>query len=455
MKRPGKRWRVQMAYGRRHQVPWGISESAYSDLDLNQTYQYKAFGVPELGLKRGLKEQVVVAPYASLLAVALAPRETVQNLKRLAGLGLLQDYGYYEAIDFSRSPGRESERGVVVQAYMAHHQGMGFLSLTNFLQGNAIRRRFHGDPRVRAVEALLQERVPSSPPLHQISTREGAPSAKSLGEVAPSVSKFDTPHTGTPKTQLLSNGRYGLMITNAGGGYSRWGNCEITRWRSDRTQDPWGTFCYLQEADTDRVWANTYGPVGGKVEAYSVNFALDRAVFQRTDHGIQTKTEVVISPEDDVEIRRVTLVNRSLRTRRLNLTSYVELSMAPHNADRQHPAFNKLFIQTEALPQQQALLAHRRLRGIDDPPVYVAHRLTLKQAEDQTMQFETDRRRFIGRGRTLANPMGVLQGLSNSQGFVLDPILALRQGLTLKPGEVVQVSLILAAGEYAANRFCG
>ena len=438
---------TQMAYGRRRQVPWGISESAYSDLDLNQTYQYKAFGVPELGLKRGLEEQVVVAPYASLLALALAPRETVRNLKRLAGLGLLQDYGYYEAIDFSRSPGRESERGVVVQAYMAHHQGMGFLSLTNFLQGNSIRRRFHGDPRVRAVEALLQERVPSSPPLHQISTREGAPSAKSVGGVAPSASKFDTPHTGTPKTQLLCNGRYGLMITNAGGGYSRWGHNDLTRWRSDRTQDPWGTFCYLQESDAGRVWSNTYGPVGGKVEAYSVNFALDRAVFQRTDHGIQTKTEVVVSPEDDVEIRRVTLVNRSLRTRRLNLTSYVELSLAPHNADRQHPAFNKLFIQTEAVPQQQALLAHRRLRGTDDPPIYVAHRLTLNRAEDNPWQFETDRRRFIGRGRTLANPMGVFQGLSNSQGFVLDPILSLRQNLTLKPGEVVQVSLILAAGD--------
>ncbi len=300
---------------------------------------------------------------------------------------------------------------------------------------------------MRAVEALLQERIPSSPPLHQISTREGAPAAKSVGEVAPSASKFDTPHTRTPKTQLLCNGRYGLMITNAGGGYSRWDNREITRWRSDRTQDPWGTFCYLQEADADRVWSNTYGPVGGKVEAYSVNFALDRAVFLRTDHGIQTKTEVVVSPEDDVEIRRVTLTNRSLRTRRLSLTSYVELSLAPHNADRQHPAFNKLFIHTEAVAQQQALLAHRRLRGTDDPPIFVAHRLTLNRTEDQPWQFETDRRRFIGRGRTLANPMGVFQGLSNSQGFVLDPILSLRRNLTLKPGEVVQVSLILAAGE--------
>jgi cyclic beta-1,2-glucan synthetase len=438
---------IHIAYGRKRGVPWGISESAFGDLDLNKTYQYKAFGVPELGLKRSLEEKVVVSPYATLLALNVAPRESVQNLKRLVSLGLLNDYGYYEAVDFSRQPSREGERGVIVQAYMAHHQGMGFLSLTNFLHGNPIQRHFHADPRVRAVEPLLHERIPILPPLHYISTRERVSLAESVGEVAPSVNKFDTPHTTTPKTQLLCNGRYGLMITNAGGGYSRWGNFEITRWRSDRTQDPWGTFCYIHEADSDRVWSNTYHPVGGKVEAYSANFALDRAVFRRADNGIQTETEVVVSPEDDVEIRRVTLINRSGRTRRFNLTSYVELSLAPHNADRQHPAFNRLFIQTEAVPEQQALLAYRRPRAEDDPPIYVAHRLTLEHAEDEALQFETERRRFIGRGRTLANPMGVFQKLGNSQGFVLDPILSLRQGLSLGPGQRIQVTLVLAAGE--------
>jgi len=439
---------IHIDYARKRRVPWGISESAFGYLDLNETYQYKAFGVPGLGLKRGLEEEVVVAPYATLLAVNVAPRETVQNLKRLASLGLLNDYGYYEAMDFSRQPSRKGERGVIVRAYMAHHQGMGFLSLTNFLHGDPIQRRFHADPRVRAAEPLLHERIPIRPPLlHHISTRERVPSVTSVGEVAPSVSKFDTPHTSTPKTQVLCNGRYGLMVTNAGGGYSQWGSYEITRWRSDRTQDPWGTFCYIHEADSDRLWSNTYNPIGGKVEAYSVNFALDRAVFRREDNSIQTETEVVVSPEDDVEIRRITLINRSVRNRRLNLTSYVELSMAPHNSDRQHPAFNKLFIQTEAVPQHQALLAYRRPRNKDDLPIVVAHRFTLEPSEDETLRFETDRRRFIGRGRTLANPMGVFQELGNSQGFVLDPILSLRKSVTLNPGQRVQVSLVLAVGE--------
>jgi cyclic beta-1,2-glucan synthetase len=300
---------------------------------------------------------------------------------------------------------------------------------------------------VIAVEPLLHERVPVLPPLHLISTHERTPSQMSIGEIAPSVSKFDTPHTSTPKTQILSNGRYSVMVTNAGGGYSHWGDREITRWSSDLTRDPWGTFCYIHEHDSDRLWSNTYHPTDGKVKAYTAHFALGRAVFRRTDHGIQAETEVIVSPEDDVEIRRIVLTNRSIRTRRLDLTSYVELSMTSHNADRQHPAFNKLFIQTEALPEQETLLAYRRPRNQNDQPIYVAHRFTAERSEDEDFRFETDRRRFIGRGHTLRNPMGVFQELSSSEGFVLDPILSLRRSVTLGPGQRIQVSMVLAAGE--------
>ena len=450
---------AQIAYGRMRRVPWGISESAFGNMDLNKTYQYKAFGVPTLGLKRGLEEQVVVAPYATLLALNVAPSETVRNLKRLAGLGLLGDYGYYEAMDFSRQPQHDTgnqalKRGVIIKAYMAHHQGMAFLALTNFLQGDPFPRRFHSDSRVRAFESLLQERIPTLPPLHLISTRPSEPEFLGVDLAAMAGSTFTTPHTPTPKSLLLSNGRYGLMVTNSGGGYSQLGDRELTRWRSDQTCDAMGTFCYIHEADPDRVWSTAYHPAGGKVEGYSVDFALDRAVFRRTDNGIHTETEVIVSPEDDLEVRRITLVNHTNRARRLNITSYVELSMAPHNADRQHPAFNKLFIQTEALPEQQALLAYRRLRSEDEPPLFVAHCLTLHHSgtdnshtsHEKEFQFETDRGRFIGRGRTLVNPMGAAQEPGNSQGFVLDPILSLRRSLTLEPGQRIQLSLVLAAG---------
>jgi cyclic beta-1,2-glucan synthetase len=447
---------VQIAYGGRRQVPWGISESAFADLDLAKSYQYKAFGVPSLGLKRCLDEQLVVAPYATLLALNVVPRETVQNLKQLAGLGLLGDYGYFEAMDFSRQAQREPrtkplKRGVIIEAYMAHHQGMAFLALTNFLHDNPFPRRFHRDPRVRAFEALLQERIPTLPPLQLISTRPVLPALADEEQIAPAGITFHTPHTVTPRCLLLSNSRYGLMITNSGGGYSQWGGQEITRWRSDPTCDSLGTFCYIHETDTDRIWSASYHPVGGKPKEYSVEFGLDRAVFRRSDAGIQTQTEVTVSPEDDVEIRRITLINRSSRTCRLNLTSYVELSMAPHNADRQHPAFNKLFIQTEALDEQQILLAHRRPRSDSELPLYVAHCLNLPHSVDATVhdrqwQFETDRGSFIGRGRTPADPLGARQNLGNNQGFVLDPMLGIRRSLVLKPGQRTQLSLLLAAG---------
>ena len=286
------------------------------------------------------------------------------------------------------------------------------------------------------------------PSLHHISTRERAQAADSVGEVAPSTSTFDTPHTRTPKTQLLSNGRYNVMLTNAGGGYSQWGAEEITRWRSDRTRDSWGTFFYIHEPDSGETWSAAFQPCGGPAESYSVSFALDRASFKRTDNGIQTRTEVVVSPEDDVEIRRVTLINRSLRTRRLECSSYIELSMAPHAADRQHPAFNKLFIQTEALPHLRALLAFRRPRGEDAPPMYVAHRLTLEDAGEEPLRFETDRRAFIGRGRTLANPAGSVEEPHNTEGYRAGSrSSACERACTWLPGSTSALSLVLAAGE--------
>lgn len=439
---------AQMEYAHRNRVPWGISESAFADMDINKTYQYRAFGVPGLRLKHEPEEKIVIAPYATFLALELAPRESLGNLRYLATLGLFNGDGFYESIDFSRQPSQNSERGVVIQTYMAHHQGMSFIALTNFLFDGSIRRWFGADARVRSVEALLQERIPHLPASHYISMREPEQSVRNTIEViAPSVSKFETAHTRTPKTQLLSNGRYSVMVTNAGGGYSQWGTQEITRWRSDPTRDLWGTFFYIHELESGELWSPTYWPVGIKGEDCSASFALDRAIFQRFFNGVHAREEIVVSPEDDVEIRRVTLTNRSLRIRHLDCSSYIELSMAPHAADRQHPAFNKLFIQTKALPLQHALLAFRRPREDDAPTVYVAHRFTHEADDKEVMRFETDRARFIGRGGSLANPPGAVREPQNSEGSILDPILSLRTTISLLPGQRVTLSLVIAAGE--------
>lgn len=438
---------LQIDYGRSNGIPWGISESGFGDLDVNRTYQYRAFGVPWLGLKRGLEEDLVVAPYATLLALPVAPQAAMDNLRRLAEIEMLSDYGYYEAIDYSRRPQPERERGVKVRAYMAHHQGMSFLAIVNLLHDEAMQRRFHMDRRVKAAEPLLFERVPAAPVLHHLPTREELPSRGPAAATEPSVSHFETPHTVTPKVQLLSNGRFSTMVTNAGGGYSRWEGLEINRWRADLTRDNWGTFCYVRDVDSGEVWSSAHHPVGGDLNEYEVRFPLDRAEFVRQDAGIETKTEIIVSPEDDVEIRRLTFANRGLRMRYLELTSYLELSMASHEADRQHPAFNKMFIETEALDGGRVLLAKRRPRAEDEQPIYVAHRLTYTKREEGQRTFESDRRVFIGRGQTLADPIAVSKELSNTSGFVMDPCLSLRGGVRVPAGQSREVSLIIGVGQ--------
>jgi cyclic beta-1,2-glucan synthetase len=436
---------MQIAYGRRKGVPWGISESAYGDLDAQQTYQYQAFGVPGLGLKRGLEDDLVVAPYATLLALAVDPRAAVRNLDRLSRLGLRGRYGLYEAIDFTRQRRHEGSPHIIVQAFMAHHQGMGLLAINNLINDGIMTRRFHRDFRVRAAEPLLYERVPLSPPLYQVPVGERAPSRVMPADVAPSVSRFDTPHSTNPKTQIFSNGRFSLMVTNAGGGYSRYKGFDLTRWRSDSTRDHWGSFCYIRDAKSGETWCNTHQPLGRKADEFTVNFAVDRAEYRRTDAGIATVSEITVSPEEDVEIRRLTLTNRSRKIRELELTSYMELSLAPHEADRLHPAFSKLFVQTEGDPERGVLLAHRRPREPGEETIWAGHRMVLDADEPGPFRFETDRGRFIGRGRSAADPAALEGGLSNSAGHVLDPVFSLRTRVTLDPGQSVSVSLILAA----------
>ncbi|MFN2273473.1 MAG: glycosyl transferase, partial [Anaerolineales bacterium] len=206
-------------------------------------------------------------------------------------------------------------------------------------------------------------------------------------------------------------------------------------------------FCYVRDMDSDQQWSVTFHPAGKEADSYEVRFPLDRAEFTRTDSGIETTTEVIVSPEDDVEIRRITFVNRTLRIHRLEVTSYLELALAQHAADRQHPAFNKLFIETEAVESLQSLLAHRRVRSEDEAPIFVAHRMTFSDRAHGPFAYETDRRVFIGRGHTLADPLAMKRPLNSTAGYVLDPIFSLRREVRLAPGQRVQLSLVLGAGE--------
>jgi cyclic beta-1,2-glucan synthetase len=440
--------RRQQQYAAERGVPWGISECAYNIVDRHDNYQYKAFGVPGLGLKRGLGDELVVAPYATALAAMIEPQRAASNLRRLSGRGLAGAYGYYEALDYTHTTADEPlgdgesagpSRGTIVRAFMAHHQGMTLVSLANVLLGNPMVRRFHADPRVQATELLLQERVPRQVPITQARPVEETHAARPAPTLT--LRRFRSPHTPWPHAQFLSNGSYTAVVTNAGGGASFCRGRVVTRHREDATRDPGSQFIYLRDVRSELVWSATHHPVGREPEDYLVTFLAEKASFSRRDDGIATLLDIAVSTEDDVEVRRLAVSNHSDRPREIEITSYAEIVLAPAADDLAHPAFGKLFVETEYLPERTALLCCRRPRAADEEALWAVHVLSLQGRTQGPVEWESDRARFLGRGRTTQNPQALDgRSLSGTTGVVLDPIVSLRQRIRLAPGAFVRLS---------------
>lgn len=442
----------QIEYGREQGLPWGISESAYNERDLDFTYQYDAFGVPGLGVKRGLGEECVIAPYATALAAMYFPHAAVENFEHLEKEGALGRYGFYESLDFTAIRLEEGQKSAKVRCYMAHHQGMSLVAFSNVLHDGLMRHRFHRNQTIQAAGLLLQERIPRG------ADSVCAPFIEELSKVRepvqPPIRRIPSPMSAMPSAHLLSNGRYAVMITAAGSGYSLWRNQAVTRWREDVTRDAWGSYIYLRDVETGQVWSAGYQPTTVTPDRYEASFAEDRVRITRTDGSIVSHLEIVVSPEDDAEIRRLTLSNHGLSAREIEVTSYAEIVLAPFAADIAHPAFSNLFVQTEHLPQAQGLIAERRRRAVDDPKIWSAHILSCRQT-DEGLQYETDRARFIGRGQTLKEPIAVMDGrpLSNTVGAVLDPIFSLRIRVRLAAGatEHLTFTTLVAASRQAVE----
>jgi cyclic beta-1,2-glucan synthetase len=439
----------QIEYGGQRNVPWGISESCYNATDSSGIYQYRSFGVPGLGFKRGLGEDLVIAPYASALALMFAPREACRNLELLAKDGNRGAYGFYEAIDFTPARLPSGKSSVTIRNYMAHHQGMALLSMAHVLLNCPMQRRFLSDPYFKATDLLLHERLPDSAAMLQPHAPEVTATRKPYVEQEAIMRVFNTPDTPIPQPHLLSNGRYHVMATNAGGGYSRWKGLAVTRWREDATRDCWGTFCYLRDTASGRFWSTAYQPTLRPSKSYEAIFVPGRAEYRRRDEEIDTHTEISVSPEDDVEVRRVTVTNFSSDTRTIELTSYAEVVIAPQNADLAHPAFSNLFVQTETLRDRNAVLCTRRPRSPTETPPWMFHLMTTQGSPAGSTSFETDRAKFIGRGRTSANPQvfDKVAPLSDSDGAVLDPIVAIRQSVIIDPDTSANVHIISGMAE--------
>ncbi len=435
----------QREYGRQRGVPWGISESAYAFTDREGNYQYRAFGVPGLGLKRGLSSDLVVSPYSTALAAMVDPAAAADNLTALSRVGLEGRFGFYESVDYQPrtrdvdvTPGA-APAPTIVRAFFAHHQGMSLVSLANVLRNDAFVDRFHRDPRVEASELLLQERVPREAILSEPRPAEGA-----TGTPAPEVyalRRFRSPHTRSPHTQFLSNGRYTVALTHAGGGYSSWRGVSVTRRRDDRTSDGGAHHIFLRDPWSGLVWSPTYQPVCHEPDDYEALFDLDKATFRSRNGDFETQLQVSVSSEDDVEVRRLSIINRGSRPREIEVTSYAEIVLGKPEDDVAHPAFGKLFIETECDSQSSGLLFSRRPRGSDEHPAWAFHVLGVEGRLGGAVEWETDRARFLGRGRTPADAVALSgRALSGTTGAVLDPIASLRDRVRLAPGAVVRVT---------------
>jgi len=437
----------QIEYGQQRGVPWGISESGYNATDVNLNYQYRAFGVPGLGFKRGLADDLVIAPYASVMSVMVEPEQVCANLQRMTAMGFEGKYGFYEAIDYTPARLSTEQSYAILKSFMAHHQGMSFLSLAYHLLDRKMQKRFQSDPLFQSVELLLYERVPKVTMFHP-NAREVAESSRLDIERDVSMRIIATPDTPRPEVHLLSNGRYTVMVTNAGGGFSRWKDLALTRWREDPTCDNWGTFCYVRDITSGAVWSATHQPTIASSSHYAAIFPQARAEFRRRDQDIEMHTEIAVSPEDDIELRRISITNLSSRSRTIELTSYAEVVLATQSADEAHTAFSNLFVQTEIIKSKQAILCTRRPRSDKEKTPTMLHLLTVHGATLGETSFETERLRFIGRGRSVASPQAMeAEALSGRDGSVLDPIVAIRCRVDIGPEQTVKIHFVTGVGE--------
>ncbi|GGC88562.1 glycosyl transferase [Vreelandella lutescens] len=436
----------QQAYAEQFSAPWGISESGYNARDIEHTYQYSNFGVPGLGLKRGLSADLVVAPYATGLATMIDPEAAYQNYRRLAEMGARGRYGFYEAIDLTRSRLPAGEEGVVVRSYMAHHQGMTMVAIANTLQQGKMRARFHREPIIQATELLLQERIPRDVAIAYPRAEEVKSTASQVTNDDQAVRRVATALNGPPMTHLLSNGHYSVMLTATGGGYSRWHHMAITRWQPDTTCNPWGCAIFLRDTRHPGIWTAT----GQTAEHHNSShdtanhalFAEDYARYTHRHDDISSHLDVLVSGEDDSEVRLLTLTNNGRHTCDIDVTSYAELVLTTPATDNAHPCFAKMFVVTEYLAELNVLIATRRQREPTEPSVWVAHFAVVEGDTVGDMQYETSRDAFIGRGRGVLSAAALAEGqrLTGTVGSVLDPILALRYCLRVTPGSVARIA---------------
>ncbi len=440
----------QRRYARERGVPWGFSESAFGAMDAEENYQYRAFGAPGLGIRRGISEDLVVAPYASFLALYCWPGAAVKNLRDLERAGASGIFGFYDAMDYT--PGRAAVAPPMpVKTYMAHHHGMSIAAIANALLDDVMIQRTLADSRLRTVELLLEERIPwgSRTEKGRIDERwHGEDEQKSELKLP---SWITNPAATVPQYQFLGNGRMAAWCSESGAGGLFIGDQALTRWRPDPTRDARGYWLYVRDCENGDIWSVGRQPCGVAGEDAKVIFHQHMVEMFRRDNQIAVRMEVTVAPDDDAEIRRLTVVNESNVAREIEFTSYAEVVLAPQLDDERHPAFSKLSVHSEYLAEHGGLLFNRRARRPELSHPMLFHTVVNNSGEVQLIGHETDRHQFVGRGQDSLLPSGLADGLSKATGWTLDPIMALQVAMHLEPMESKQFAFLTCAGKHRSD----
>ncbi|GAB6168348.1 glucoamylase family protein [Clostridium carnis] len=438
--------KAQKAYGEKKQIPWGISESAYYHFDASENYQYKAFGVPGIGLKRGLEDELVISPYSTIMTLPYDKFSAVENLKRLKGIGATGKYGFIEAIDYTKGEEDKKEQKDV-RCYMVHHLGMSLMALDNVLNKNILQERFHKIPEIKAVELLLKEKIPANITFEREVDIYTSKARIERENFVPRV--FKGGKRENPEVLLLSNGSYSTMITGTGSGYSKKNDMSIYRWKGDSTTDTSGMFFYIKNLNSNDFWSATYEPCRENNKDEIIEFTLDKASFKRKEGNIETNYEVTLSPEDDVEIRKIIIKNNGEKQRTIEITSYLEVTLQSFEGDTVHPSFSNLFISTEYDEETESLIGNRRARAKGGLTPYILHTAYVKGGNYGALTYETSRLNFIGRNRDLKSPKAMDNDapLNNTVGIVLDPIMSLRTRVKLEASEEKEICYITLVGD--------
>ncbi|MEO6420897.1 MAG: glucoamylase family protein, partial [Polyangiaceae bacterium] len=442
---------AQIDHGKKAGVPWGVSESGYAQLDAHRNYQYRSFGVPGLGLRRGLEEDRVIAPYACVLALPMRPQEVLENLRALERIGASGLYGLFEAVDYdeeraietSRITGETARDLSVVRSYMAHHQGMILAALNNALSDGVLVERFHADVLVKIGEPLLSERLPSVGVAEDL-----APEAKDSTEarVADALAFPGwAPGRSAAQAALLGNGRLTTMVTDAGAGFTSWNGLAITRGGFDATCDTDGTWIYVRDEDGGRLWSAAPAPTRARLPSDEVMFQPHEVEFHQRHEGISLRTEIAVGASDDVEVRLVTLHNETPEHRTLTLMTYAEPVLESAAASVRQPAFSRLFVECEALPAHHGVIASRRTRSPDDPAAVMVQSLVWDDPGVTWMGSETDRRFFMGRRRDARTPECKIG--SPRLRSPLDPAIVLAVRVELAPHARIELALVTSVAK--------